>query len=256
MDKRAVFNHYSHMLDTMLETNLFWNYYFQDPFCLDEDNIENLCFDFDWALHCGATRVCLEDKAYDTVVKIDLANFNACEAEVGTYDVACELGLEKYFTEPIFLGTYVKTIKFYDMEPIERALNYEVDYDRFENDFMENEEYFGELHDIVISLPLYAYPRATVHNYNPIYNKLSESQISEYEAAAKRHYSPLKERNLAIAIEFVKQYGEEEYERLSDFLASENVNDLHANNFGDIEGHFVIIDFAGYHNDYEEEEEE
>lgn len=251
MDKSQVFNHYSHMLDVMLEDTLFFQYYFQSPFSFEEC-IEDVCCDPDWFVNCGATRVCLIDKAYDYVVKSNISGFKACEEEELVYRSAKDFGLEQYFTEPIFLGTYTHTIRFYDATNIETAMDIESDYvdtEWFENKFADYEDEFGELHDIVISLPLYAYPRTCHHNYNSTYDSLSNNKKkSDYEIFVRQHHSPLTERNLAVAIDFIREYGEDEYFRLTDFLYKENVNDLHAGNFGDLNGKFVCFDYGSYHS--------
>jgi len=250
MNKRAVFNHYAHMLDTLLENSLFFEYYFQDCFSYEYGDIENPCDDLDWSVHFGATRVCLVDSAYDYVVKINLCDQKCCEDEVAIYSAAEGNGLEQYFIKPTYLGTYINTIRFYSMENIETALDYDIRYSDFDNSFMEHEEEFGEIHEITIILPLYAYARAIPHNYNIIYNELQYSEQSSYEEIARKHASPMTEKNLAVGIDFVKEYGEDEYARLSDFLYEYGVNDLHCGNFADFDGHFVIQDYAGYHQPY------
>lgn len=250
MDKSTIFNHYSNMLDTLLEDTLFFQYYLQSPFSLEED-IDHPCFNLDWYIHFGATRVCLEDRAYDYVVKTDLSSYNeyACEKEEYVYAHASEQHLDKYFIEPIYLGTYVRTIRFYDACDIEDCMNnfYYYDEEEFDNKFADNEDDFGSLHDIVIRLPLYAYKRANPYRFDNVYQELGEeNEQSEEELIARKFTSPLKDRNLGVAVAFVKQYGEEEYAKLSEFLEDYEVNDLHGGNIADIDGNFIIADYAGY----------
>jgi len=247
MNKSMVFNHYSHMLDTLIDNSLFFQYYFQSPFCLDED-IQHPCYDLDWYIHFGATRVCLEDRAYDYVVKIDLFDSEACEKEMDVYAAAVQEGMTQYFVEPTYLGTYTRTINFYDSQAIELNMPDFYDYDEewFEDKFADNEDSFGELQPITIALPLYAYKRIVPFNFNPTYNLLAEEEQSELEIAARKVKSPLRERNLAVAIEFVKEYGEEEYKRFTEFLKDWEVNDLHVGNVALYENHLTLCDYAGY----------
>lgn len=249
MNRSAIFNHYSNMLDTLIEDTLFFPYFFQNCFSMDED-IEHPCFNLDWYIHFGATRVCLEDRAYDYVVKIDLDNYYACEKEEDVFAHAREEHLDKYFIEPIYLGTYVREIKFYDAYQIECYIDdfYYYDEKEFSNSFADNEEKFGALHEIVIRLPLYAYKRANPYKFDGAYKELDET--SKEEVIAQSYESPLKERNLCIAIEFVKLYGEDEYAHLSEFLEGWEVNDLHAGNIADINGQIIISDYAGYSHAY------
>ena len=253
MDKRAIFDHYSRILDNLIENNVAFRFYFQDPFSWDESFL--MPFNPNWVLNCGATRVCIEDETYDYVIKIDLANWDSCEEEVGIYEAAREANLSQYFTEVEYIGTYCKTYQFYDMQEIELELGFE--YYNFEERFYKIVDNCGELHDITIELPLYAYRRAIPHNYNAVYNELGEAKESDNEIIARSSKSPLTERNLAVGIEFIKQYGVDEFLRLSDFLEDNYVNDLHCGNFGDIDNRIVCIDYAGYHNpDYSDYEEE
>lgn len=254
MDRAAVFNHYSHMLDTLLENTLFFNYYFQAPYTLEED-IEHPCFDLDWYIHFGATRFCLEDRAYDYVVKGNLLDYCACEKEQEIFEVAEKEGLSKYFVQPHYIGTYTRTINFYDSADIEPYMDDFCSYDEeeFIHAFEDNEDRFGEIQPILISIPLYAYQRVVPYNFNKAYDLLAYQEKSDLEKTARKIKSPLRERNLAIAIEFVREYGEEEYSRFSDFLREWRVNDLHCNNLCDIEGRLCLSDFAGYDGDYDDD---
>lgn len=253
MNKSEIFNHYSNMLDTLIEDTLFFQYYFQSCFSMEED-IEHPCMNLDWYIHFGATRVCLEDRAYDYVVKTDLATYDyeACGKEEEVYAHAREEHLDKYFIEPIYLGTYVRAIRFYDAYNIECYIdNFDYyDEEEFTNKFADNEENFGSLHEVIIRLPLYAYKRAKPYRFCDTYEELGPDEKSDEEIIARAYESPLKERNLAVAIEFVKSYGEDEYARLSEFLDDYEINDLHAGNIYGESGKPIIADFAGYSSCY------
>ena len=73
--------------------------------------------------------------------------------------------------------------------------------------------------------------------------------------------SPLSERCLEIGMAFYDEYGPEVCARLTQFLCDHDVNDLHLGNVGYIDGHIVLIDYAGFEDDeneysYDEDEEE
>lgn len=248
MNKKEVFAHFSSILDDMLYDSLFFCTYFQRPESTEnfygDDRDESLpshiqvCF--------GATRGVILDAYYDYVVKFDAeedAFGKVCEREESLYQAALDENVAQYFTECTYIGSYTKTINFYDADKILNRISYcGYDPDSFDRSFIAHEDEFGEIHPITISIPLYAYPKARQHlPAMPIEDK-------KYMAKARAIYSPLAERSVAVAIDFIRQYGEEEYRRFSSFLARENINDLHANNFGDVDGKFVCIDYGGYHD--------
>lgn len=254
MNKSAVFSHFSHILDNMIENSLFFDTYFMDPVGiediegseLDEAIPANICINF------GATRGCIVDENYDYVVKFDVAQdgleCSACEREVDIYTRAKQHNLHQYFAEVEFLGYYTKTIMFYDLYILTKYIEplYYYDPEEFDANFAEHEDEYGELHPITISIPLYAYRKASSH-----WCGLGRTHDSEKaEEAAKKINSPMRERNLAVAVDFVREYGEDAYQSLTDFMYKENINDLHSGNVGNIDGSLVFIDFSGYHDHY------
>lgn len=250
MNKCEVFNHFSKILDTMLEYSLFWDTYFQNPTGLEENaegNIDNPAFPENLRLRFGITRGCLFDENYNYVVKFDVGTDNygdsPCRREVDIYNAAKLYNLQNYFTEAIYIGIYHKTIQFYDLEKIENRIAW-FDYDPeiFDKNFMEHEDEFGDIIPINISIPLYAYPKATEYRYT-MFDKDKESML---EVEARSIASPLRKRGLQIAMEFIDKYGVNEYERLTNFLYEYEVNDLHRGNIGSINNELVIIDYAGY----------
>ena len=249
MEKNSIFNHYSKMLDTLIDNTNFFQFYFQKPFSLQSDIMGYI--QSSWNIHFGATRVCLEDAKYPYIVKTNLFDYSACEDEEETYLDASRENLQQYFCETCFLGYYHKDIDFYDSDVMEEESSYisemyEYIEDEFDSKFEEDEKHFGLKKTIHIVLPLWGYRRATPHNYNEAYDKLTGKEEGEYESAARKVHSPLREVNLAVAMEFVREYGEEEYTRLSYFLQDWCINDLHFGNFGDIDGHICCLDWAGY----------
>jgi hypothetical protein len=69
---------------------------------------------------------------------------------------------------------------------------------------------------------------------------------------AKSIQSPLRGRAMQVAVEFIYLYGADEYERFTAFLEDNEINDLHRDNIGELNGQFVLIDFAGFHDGYDE----
>ena len=251
MNKNEVFAHFSSILNDMLDTSLFFETFWQAPYSSedfygsydDEALPENLNIKF------GATRGCIIDDNYDYVVKFDVesdAMGYACEREEYLYNEASRENLNQYFAECVYLGTYTKVIRFYDYYEISRHMNwYGYNWQEFEQDFMNNEDYFGEIHDITISIPLYAYPKARPHCFMGVAGSQDEN---EYINKAQKIVSPMRDSNLAVAVDFIRQYGEEAYQLVTDFLYANDINDLHCANFADIDGHYVAIDYAGYHD--------
>ena len=253
MNKQAIFAHFSKILDNMLDNSLFFETYFQYPTSIeniygsadDEIMTENLSIRF------GATRGCIIDENYDYVVKFDVDEDDygsVCSVEHSIYQAAKSRNLHQYFAEVEYIGSYTKTIMFYDLYQINREMDPCYDYDNieFDKEFAEHEDSFGELHPVTISIPLYAYRKAKPHW--GIMHKNADSQT--YRNIANSIDSPMRERNLAVAIDFISEYGEEAYLELSEFMSEENINDLHSGNVGNIDGHFVFIDFAGYHSTF------
>lgn len=245
MDKSAIFNHFSSILDNLLDQSIFFDFYFQQPVSINdiigsETEIipDNINFYF------GATRGCIEDEDYDWVVKFDI-NFDefgsVCERERQIYNCARRKNLNQYFAETVFLGYYHRSIFFYDHDIIERYVDW-CDFDEkdFNEAFAAAEDKFGDIIPIEIEIPLFAYRRANAYDCGPVDTK--------NRSIAEKTASPLRSRNIAVAAAFVREYGEEEYIRFSDFGFEMDINDLHCGNVGEIDGNLVMIDYGGYHS--------
>ena len=256
MNKQSIFNHFAAIIDNMLENSLFFETFLQSPCYIDDivGSIDNAAVPENISIRFGASRGCIIDNDYDYVVKFDIEgdslDDSLCQREMDIYSRAKARNLSNYFAEPIYLGSYTRTIQFYNYEIIERNMDW-CDYDPkdFDEEFIKNEDSFGDICPITIYIPLYAYPRAEVYQYTMFSDKDSE----HYKNEARSINSPLKKRHLQIAMEFVFRYGMEEYERLSDFLDDFHVNDLHYGNVGKIGNVFSLIDYAGWHTDYSDE---
>lgn len=257
MDKQKIFEHFSKILDNMIDDSLFFQTYFQQPSYIDD--IDGAMDDPNVPegihVYFGATRGCILDEDCDYVVKFDIdedaESDSLCEREYSIYHDACAQNMAQYLAPCYRLGTYVKTVQFYRYEEIDQHMNW-CDYDpaEFDENFANHEDEFGELQPITIYIPLYAYPKAS---YKFPYC-VNDEENERCNIIAHKIFSPLRNRSQHVAITFIQQYGEEEYQRFSDFLLEENINDLHTGNCGVVDSHFVIIDYAGYHSLYDSSE--
>ena len=249
-----IFKHYSHILDELIDNYNFFSYYFQEPYSVYEDILEEYesgTFK-DWSLdiHFGASRGCLVDKTYDYVVKFDFPaeiERASCDAEMGIYSAAARMNLEKYFAKPIFLGTYTKKIYFYSAEDINYNMNIDgYDEEKFSDDLQNAVDNWDlEREEIIIEVPLFAYPRAERYDFG----HHSNEEVSSFRATHS-DVSPLLERSTSVGIAFVKEYGEEAFEKLSEFLLDHKVNDLHSGNIMSYQNHLILTDYCGFHDSY------
>lgn len=250
MNRQEIFNHFSDIIDSMIDNSLFWKTYFQQPYGFG-DAIDGRDYDelpANLLICSGATRTCLIDDDYDWVVKFDVAEDalgSACEREEEIYNAAKAYALDRYFAEVAYIGSYTRTINFYDYYNIERNCNfYEYEPILFNEEFLKNVDNFGLSHSITICIPLYAYRKATAYDCGPV--------DANSKALAQQIESPLRSRNIAVATAFIREYGMEEYELFSEFGFNWDINDLHCNNVGKIDGHMILIDYSGYHDGYSE----
>lgn len=245
MNKQEIFSHYSKVIDNLLDTSLWMNVYFQNPFYLDSD-IHGEDYDelpANISICDGATRSCIIDDNYDYVVKFDIYEDNygsVCEREEEIYHAAEAYSLERYFNKIEYIGCYTHTINFYDFADLEQHCNfYGYDEECFEKELMKYEDEMT-IHPITISIPLYACRRANSYDCGPIDDGLV--------AQAQKIVSPLRNRNICVATAFIRNYGMSEYEALSEFALENEINDLHIGNIGEVEGALIFTDYGGYHN--------
>lgn len=252
MDKVQIFNHYSKVIDQLMEGTNFFKAYFQHPWMLDYSvrGKENPLIAPSLQIHTGATRACIVDDDFDYVVKFDIEEDNygsACEREVDIYNSAKASGMDRYFAEAEYLGLYQRKIRYYTFDAIDKCCYvYDFDEEGFNNDIEKNLNDLGEMETIMIQIPLYGYRRA--NGYTCPY--ASEEEIR----SARSIKSPLSGRNAAVAVAFMREYGQTAFEQFTDFALEWEINDLHLNNIGEIDDHFVLIDYSGYHDGMEDDE--
>lgn len=260
MNRNEVFSHFKSILDDMIAHSLWFKTYIQSPRYM-EDTIygsKKCGIPSNVEIHTGATRACIVDKNYDWVVKFDIdedRHGSACQREEDSYRRACDRKLGKYFAEVEYLGTYYAEYKFfdgYDVEDYVDLSGYWVD--SFNRSFFRNRNKLGSLRTIVVSIPLYGYKKVK-------FEIEYAGQVSKEEADLIKSYrSPLSVKNYSAAASFLRKYGVNEYQILSDFLIEEDINDLHPENAGFLNGNFIILDYAGYFDpdecdSYDEEDE-
>lgn len=255
-DKNEIFSHFKSVLDNLIDHSVFYKTFLQAPHYLDY-NVYGGSYGIpaNITLATGVTRACIIDNNYDWVVKFDSEEDgygSACEREEYTYTKACEKGLKNYFCEVKFIGYYEREFRFFSTNKIFQYLNLN-EYSQsgeYEKYFYKNHNDFGEIVNITIKIPLYAYRRIDEENY---YN-LSSEVTKEEKKTLSNYNSPLVEKNLSVGVEFLRAYGETEYFRITDFLYEYNINDIHCGNIGYINGNFIIIDYAGYYEGEDSEE--
>ena len=254
MNRKEIFNHYSTIIDNLIDNSVFFSAYFQAPWHLSVDITDNNCCDLPMNINVcsGAHRVCLIDKSYDWVIKIDIEEDyvygSACQREINIFRDAKTQGLSKYFAPVMFLGTYNRTIYFYDINDLDYDSYDYTTVNEFEQQLTRREEDLT-IKTITISLPLYAYRRASSYDCG--------APSLEEQKRAFSILSPLRSRNIAVATAFIREYGMDAYKKLSDFSFEEDINDLHLGNIGSIDGTLHFIDYSGYHSeeDYNSDEE-
>lgn len=255
MNKRAIFEHYSYILDSLIDNSVFWSVYFEQPYGLDTiyGDEEDNSLPSSVTLAYGATRACLIDDNEDWVVKFDVSDDglgSCCDREVDIFRAAESAGLERYFADAIFLGVYEHTINSYEMAEVEQKMDwYGYDEAEFERRLIDIEDQLT-VKRVHISIPLYAYPRATECEY-PFLTDEEQRTISSRE-------TPLNERSIAVAGAFIEEYGMDSYNELCEFCVEHRINDLHMGNIGvtTYDNRLVLIDFSGYHEGCTEEEED
>lgn len=231
MDKKEIFKHFSGILDEMIENEDFYKIYFQSPYSLEDDMEVSPSV----TLRTGISRACLVDSDFDYVIKIGFEPQDECEREIDIYRDAKAYGVEKFFAQPIYIGTYYNNIVFYDVADVEQGREW-YDLDSF-YDALEEAKKECRIKNISIILKLYAYPRANTYFCN--------HYSDEAESYAFESTSPLKEYNLAIAASFINDYGIDDYNELTNFLYEWGIEDIHFGNIGELNHHICIIDYAG-----------
>lgn len=241
--------HFISVLDQLIEDNPYFAFYFQSPFSIEVEG--SLSYGYkvprNISFYSGATRGVISDSDWDEIVKFDLDSYYAevspCAAEATVYEAAVNACLDRCFTRARFIGTYVKTVKAYPVSLFEGCddENLDLTEDGFIDKVKELGFDEGDMREVTIKVPLYAYEKASNVGWT-----CNEYEDEEGEIA-QSYDSPLTERAEEVAASFVHEYGEEVYAELSSFLREWDVNDLHCGNVGWIGDRFVLIDYAGYH---------
>ena len=240
MKPQEIFEHYTAMMDEMLQAHDFWKIYFQAPMPLYNER------ELPFPLFSGATRSCLVDNNYPYVVKWDTLEVGdyGCEREAELYNEAIAQELDEYFLEPIYLGRYERTVVAYDAND-------------FYDERAEDEKYYpteAEYSDTImaldneglwpkqqtISLELWAYPRA-VSASNTLQQEHSEN-ARQVATSYPRYGLNLDPPSIAA---WVDEIGATRYQQLYDFLIDNDICDIHSGNIMQYKSHLVFSDYAG-----------
>lgn len=190
----------------------------------------------------GATRGVLipDDPSIDWVVKFDVESdgtgASICEREAACYAAAKRHSLTPYFASLEPLGIYKWSGQDYEFDAISILRDY--GDDDFE---IELEKLLPlPLTEVEISFSIFKAQRADC--VMP-WCFSSHPQRKQY---IMKFPSPLAAKYEEIGEEFLRLYGEEEYNRLTKFCQSWLINDIHYGNIGYIKDKLVLIDYAGY----------
>lgn len=152
---------------------------------------------------------------------------------------------------------------------VDEAYNWIVKFDIDEHEYCEREcelyqcarnlgieccfpecAYIGSVDVDGMCIALYAFQKAKCQYMGRDVSREESLRLTPYKG------SPLKERCSSVAADLLRDWGEEVFARLNQFCIKFKINDLHSNNVGYIAGKLIIIDFAGYHDSYYDDEEE
>lgn len=159
----------------------------------------------------GATKICLVPADGDFVFKINIVDeyTDYCENEADNYTAAVNAGKDKYFLET---------------------------------------RYFKTLNECGVCFAIYIQPKIEEISSEIDIDELADDELVEELLAKSSWYdSPAAEdMSPAWVNNFIKKYGETEFNELLDFCDQCHINDLHSGNIGYVSGHPVIFDYAGY----------
>ena len=238
MDRQEILTHFTNKLNEMIEANEFWAIYFQDPFSIYNEK------EIPFPVRFGVSRGCYVDPDFPYVVKWQLTGDSfECEKEEEIYNIACGEDLEQYFAEPVYIGEYIySTNTFSIRDYLEEGSD---EYYPSEKEFaaiITTMEQFGyERARQHIHLRLWAYPKGSKVD---MFSREYSVETRNSAASSQDSHDPLG-MYIDIACCWIEEIGIKEYNRLNGFLTEWGVNDLHGGNILQINGHLVIIDYAG-----------
>lgn len=184
---------------------------------------------------------------YKFTVRQDQYEIDPCVREHNVYLEAEKENLAPYFAQSYSPWYFNYAVKCVDVEQAKSLFTDAV------NTFRDLEREMKYLKGKVkeknynIELELYPFEKCTV-NYNDCAFVRTKEFSDEENDLLEDIDSPLKEQDCSVAIAFAREYGNEEYERLSEFCENMGLNDLHRYNVGRRlkDNKLVVIDYAGY----------
>ena len=218
------------IIDKLIAEKPFWRYYFLSPYCID-DSIE---IDDETWFYCGATRGCIVSEKYNFAIKFVFDDGNECEREREIYSEACKYDLNKYFVPCHYLGSYDKDVMAEDWDSAASKVAYSNDPDDWDN-LQETNLYSQHIH-----LELYGYDKIDDECWKDYVLSPEEKNF------CNNSNSPLIERSYQVGVSFLREYGIAAFDALSKFCRKWEINDLHCGNIAMLNGHTVIMDYAGY----------
>ena len=229
-----MFHFFETVLDKALESSVKFRTFVQA-----HEYVSDFFVDEHTKVCCGATRAAIIDDRADFIVKFDIdedsRHTSLCEKECDVYDDALSNGVERFFAEPKYIGTFKRTFAAFRIQELYEDADFCMS-DCGDEDIVRIAEELNLIEvPISISIDLYMYPKAT---------RARHRELSPVAHSLTR--SPLGIRDMEVADIFYQEYGEEKFWALSEFLEWEDINDMHFGNIGVVDGHYVIIDYAGF----------
>lgn len=195
----------------------------------------------------GISRFAIIPERYNWILKMDVSQDGYCYKELDYYSKAREIGLEKFFVEPKYEGTFTYTFtenfskedfleEWYKDKDINQIFN------KLRSSSSEKEVNFN------FSIPIIVYRKVEcgVDNFVLPYEAEMKNYVETYREQVSSKNSPLFYTSKVVAFLFANFYTNDEFDELSKFLEEYNINDLHTGNIGSFNGRVVIIDYAGY----------
>lgn len=232
MSNNTIFNHYCEVIDSLIDNYDYFKLYFQHPESMGDIDLDDV------KLRFGISKGCIIADN-DFVVKFNLSDYTYCDKEEWVYDAAKSQDLSYYLTECFYLGEYKRTIKTCDINE-QYCPYFNCDIRSF---VISNEH---QVKNITICIPLYCYKKVDIIWSDKYHNDDFEKgcPLDSYTN------SPIGQRNWRIAEKFIELYGEEEFNRFTEFCEDYEIADLHSGNCGFINDKLVFLDYSGFEDEY------
>lgn len=220
---------------------------------LDEDNWEEY-FNTDVykgngiEYDIGATKIVFFERNSDFVIKVPFCGAEGNNYYTRTLEDNCytyrwdgERTIHKSYSEYEFIpfsGANCENGWDYcaaEVNAYEKAKKAGIEY------LFAKTEFLGD----VCGYPIYSQEKATMYDF---YTSTSERTKESLDMANEKIIGRCPFRSITWIADFISYYNEALFDELCDFLAENNINDMHSGNIGYIGDVPVLVDYAGYHS--------